>query len=300
MADPHKDAPTHPSTTRPVLASAPPAGPGWNAVLRHTLREMISDRIALVAAGCAFWATLALFPAISMLVSLYGLVFDPLTVIPQLEIIQPLLPAAAFDLIAARVTVLVSHPSDTLGVSLLISTLITLWSASTGTKSMLSALNLAYEATEQRSLLGFQAVGLAFTLGFILCAVIGIALLVFLPVAMSLVDFGAHQKTLIRLASLFLLLVFVLTGLSLLYRFGPAHRHMRWRWISPGSALATALWLVASVAFSYYVTNVAGYDATYGPLAAVAGIMMWFWVSAYAVLLGAELNAELGPPSAGP
>ena len=300
MAEPIKDAATPPSEAPTAHVTIRPASPGWTTALRHTLREMISDRIALVAAGCAFWATLALFPAISMLVSLYGLVFDPQTVIPQLEIIQPLLPAAAFDLIAARVTVLVSHPSGTLGLSLLISTLITLWSASTGTKSMLSALNLAYDATEQRSLLGFQAVGLAFTLGFILSAVIGIALMVLLPVATSLVDFGAHQKTLISLASLALLLVFVLTGLSLLYRYGPAHRNMRWRWISPGSAVATALWLIASVAFSYYVTKFAGYDATYGPLAAVAGIMMWFWVSAYAVLLGAEINAELGPSATAP
>jgi membrane protein len=266
---------------------------GWKQVLWRTYREITSDKISLVAAGCAFWATLALFPAISMLVSLYGLVFDPQTVEPQLATLRDLLPPAAFSLIADRVHVLVSHGSTTLGISLLVSTIIALWSASTGTKSLVSALNMAYEEQESRGFLLFQFIGLALTLCAIIGAVLGLAILVGLPAVVDFLGLSTYARGLLRVGSLAVLIVFVLLLLSLLYRYGPSRRSARWHWVTPGSLLATVLWLSASVLFSLYVGHLATYDATYGPLGAVAGVMMWFWVSAYAVLVGAELNAEL-------
>ncbi len=266
---------------------------GWRQVIIRTYREISSDRISLVAAGCAFYATLALFPSISMLVSLYGLVFDPTTVEPQLATLQGVLPPEAYTLIANWVHTLVSRGSGTLGASLLISTLIALWSSSTGTKGMLSALNLAYEEKERRSFIRFQLVGLFMTFCAILGAILGITILVFLPVAVKFVGLSTYAKQLLRVGSLMLLLFFVLLSLSLLYRFGPSRAGARWKWVTPGSVVATVLWLVVSVLFSFYVGHVASYDATYGPLGAVVGVMMWFWVTAYVVLLGAELNAEL-------
>ncbi len=267
-------------------------------VVQRTWIGISSDRIALFAAGCAFWATLALFPAISMLISIYGLVFDPATVEPQLEVLRDLLPPAAFSLIAQRVHALVSHGRGALGVSLLIGTAIALWSASTGTKSMLSALNLVYDEQERRGFFRFQAVGLLMTLGTVVGAIVAVALLVFLPVVIDFLGLDAHARSLLRLGSFAVLVIFVELGLSLLYRFGPSREGERWRWISAGSVVATLLWLAASALLSFYIGNVASYDATYGPLGTVAGIMMWFWVSAYTVLLGAELNAALEPPDA--
>jgi len=281
---------------------------GWRQVIRRTYLEIISDRISLVAAGCAFYATLALFPAITMLISVYGLVFDPKTVEPQLQVIQELLPPAAFSLIAERVHSLVSQGKATLGFSALVSTMIALWSSSTGTKSMLSALNMAYEERERRSFVRFQVMGLSMTLCGILGAVVALVILVFLPVAIEFVGLDAYSKALLRIASFGLLIAFVMGALSLLYYFGPSRESARWQWITPGSSIATLLWLAASVLFSLYVGHIASYDASYGPIGAVVGVMMWFWVSAYAVLLGAELNAELelqtsedtttGPPKA--
>jgi membrane protein len=266
---------------------------GWLQVMRRTYLEIMSDRISLVAAGCAFYATLALFPAITMLISIYGLVFDPTTVEPQLQVVRELLPPAAFTLIADRVHTLVSQEKATLGFSLLISTAIALWSASTGTKAMLSALNMAYDEQERRSFLRFQATGLSMTLCGILGAVLALAILVFLPVAIEFLGLDAYAKALVRFASFAVLIVFVITSLSLLYHFGPSRRSAKWHWVTPGSSIATLLWLVASILFSLYVGHIASYDTSYGPLGAIAGVMMWFWVSAYAVLLGAELNAEL-------
>jgi membrane protein len=268
-------------------------------VLSRAWGGISSDRVALSAAGCAFWATLALFPAISMLISIYGMLFDPTTVEPQLDLLRNLLPPEGFALIAGRVHTLVSHGRAELGLSLLIGTAVALWSASTGTKSMLSALNVAFDNHERRGFLRFQAVGLLMTFGGIVAATVGLALLVLLPAAIDFVGLDAYARSLIRAGSYGGLVVFIASGLSLLYRFGPARRPPGWRWFSAGALVATLFWLVASGLLSYYVANVASYDATYGPLGAVAGIMMWFWVSAYAVLLGAELDNALAAPAGG-
>jgi membrane protein len=272
----------------------------WRRVLSHAWREISSDRISLVAAGCAFWATLALFPAISTLISLYGLVFDPSTVEPQLQQLRLLLPPEAFKLIADRVETLVSHGSTTLGASLAISTALALWSASTGTKSLLSALNMAYEEQESRSFLRFQATGLLMTLGAILAVVVGLAILLFLPAVIDFIGLSSHAKGLLQIGSFAVLVIFVLLALAVLYRFGPSRPSARWQWVTPGSLVATLLWLVASALFSLYVGHLASYDATYGPLGAVAGVMMWFWVSIYVILAGAELDAELSAQSITP
>jgi membrane protein len=266
---------------------------GWKAVIHRTLRDMISDRISLIAAGCTFYAVLALFPAISMLVSLYGLVFDPNTVEPQLQVLQRLLPPESFHLIADRVHQLVSRKSGVLGVRLAVSVLITLWSSATGTKSMLSALNMAYGENETRSFLRFQAIAFAMTLGVMLVAVLSLAGLVALPAVIGFFGLSAYGQGLIQAASFLVLLVFVMLSLSLLYRFGPSRRVAKWQWITPGSLVATVLWLAVSVLFSFYVGNLASYDVTYGSLGTAIGIMMWFYVTVYVVLLGAELNAEL-------
>lgn len=266
---------------------------GWRAVLRRTAMEMFTDRISLTAAGCAFYATLALFPAISMLISVYGLIFDRETVEPQLAILRDLLPPSAWTLIDERVHLLVSQPPSTLGFQLLISTGVAFWSSATGVKAILAALNLAYEEVERRSILVFQLTAFGMTLGAILSATVGLAFLVGLPALLSFFGISNPQTLLIRVASFVLLILAVLTALSLLYRYGPSRERPRWRWVTPGSLVATVLWVAASALFSLYVGHLASYDATYGPLGTVVGIMMWFFVTAYAVLLGAELNSEL-------
>ena len=267
--------------------------PGWRAVLRRTVIEMLTDRVSLVAAGCAFYGTLALFPAISMLISIYGLAFDPVTVLPQLNVLQNLLPPAAYQLIAERVQMLVSKPPGALTTSLLFSTAVTLWSSAAGTKSILAALNLAYEERETRGFVRYQLTAFAITLCTIVGTVVGIGLLVALPPALDFMGFAGHERTLIRVASYALLFFSVMGGLSLLYRYGPCRQIPRWQWVTAGSLLATVLWIAASALFSFYVAQFSSYDATYGPLGTVVAIMMWFFVTAYAVLLGAELNAEL-------
>jgi len=215
------------------------------------------------------------------------------TVEPQLAVLRGLLPSSAWGLIDERVRQLVSQPPATLGVRLLISTGVAFWSSATGIKAVLAALNLAYEETERRSIIKFQLVAFTITLAAIVGASVALSVLVALPELLAFVGVPTGAAWLIRLSSLGVLILSLLTGLSLLYRYGPSRQRPRWQWVTPGSLIATILWVVASILFSLYVGHVASYDVAYGPLGAVAAMMMWFYVTAYAVLLGAELNSEL-------
>ncbi len=271
---------------------APRLGGRWGALVR-TFWRIQSHRTGLVAAGCAFYATLALFPALSMLVSLYGLAFDPHSVAAQLELIEGLLPPDAYSLIARQVQDLVGRPRATLGWSLGLSAAIALWSASTGTKSMIAALNLAYDEDERRSIVGFQVVGLAMTAASIIGAIVTVGVLVALPHLINVLALPTGTAELVHWGSVLVLVLFVFVSLAFLYAAGPSRLRGHRRRVLPGVLAATMLWLVSSYLFTLYATELAGFDAVYGPLAAVAAVMLWFWVSAYVVLLGAELNSAL-------
>lgn len=274
---------------RPV----PPAAPSSTALLGRTLRASTTDRVSLAAAGCAFYATLALFPAISMLISVGGIILSPTTAEQQLITLSGLLPPPAFSLIEDRVHQLVGQTNGSLNLHLLVSFVLTFWSSATGSKSVLSAVNVAYDVTEQRPFLQFQAIGLAMTLVAVMCAVLAISVLLLLPPAINFLGLASHGGGLIHAAGLAMLIAFFFVAISLLYRFGPSRPKPPRRRITPGAALATVLWLIASELLSLYVSQIGAFGATYGSLGAAVGVMLWFYVSAYAVLLGAELNARL-------
>jgi membrane protein len=284
-------------TQAPIVA--PRSLAGWRRVARETARAIGSDRVTLVSAGCAFYGTLALFPAISMLITIYGLIFDPRTVEPQLRALSDLLPPSAYLLIAGRVHMLVAHRHGTLGLGLALSTAATLWTSALGTKSMLMALNHAYGAEERRSVLRFQLVAFSITLCALFGAALALATLVAIPTVFARVGLMGHIGGLLRACSLAILVSFVMLSLSLLYRFGPARPPAHWRLFSVGSVLAAGLWLIASAAFTNVVTRLIRFDAVYGPFGTLAAIMLWFWVTSYVALLGAELNAALARESAG-
>ncbi len=265
----------------------------WRRLIARTLRAATTDRVSLAAAGCAFYATLALFPAISMLISIYGLVLDPATAEQQLTVLSGLLPPPAFALIEDRVHQLVAQNGNTLSLSLLISFLLTFWSSASGSKSVLSAVNVAYDVTEQRPFLLFQFIGLAMTLVAMFCAILAIVVLLLLPAAIDFLGLSSDGGPLIHAAGMAMLIGFFFAGIMLLYRFGPSRQRPPNSRLASGAVLATVLWLIASELLSYYVSHIRGFGATYGPLGAVVGVMMWFYLSAYAVLLGAELNARL-------
>lgn len=266
---------------------------GWWAVLKRVLAETSSDRMSMMAGSCAFYAMLALFPAISVLISLYGLVLDPADVDDRLVALRDVLPPAAYELVLQRVQELASKGSTTLSWRAGVGLAIALWSATAGTKALIMALNIAYEEQEKRSFLRYNLLAMGLTLGGIVGVTLALSIIVGVPALLHLDELGAFTEVAVRLVSFLLLLAFVVLGLAVLYRVGPARRDAKWRWITPGSAVAAALWIVASVLFSYYVSNLASYDAAYGSLGAVVVVLLWFYLSAFVVMLGAELNAEL-------
>jgi membrane protein len=269
----------------------------WQAVGRVVARLQEHESM-LVAAGCAFYATLSLFPAISMLISVYGLLFNPLTVEPQLALMHAFLPTDVEALITRQVHTLVSHHTQALGLSLILSALFTWWSASSATTSMMSALNQAYNAIERRGYFKFLLISMALTLAATLCAVLVLALLVALPAVAEFFHVSKYAKGLVHAASLLVVICYAVGLLAALYKFGPSVRPVRHHRILPGTIVATVLWLVAALLFTVYVQRIASFDATYGPLATVAGVMLWFWLSIFATLAGAELNSVLEMESA--
>lgn len=286
--------------TRNALQPSQPSPRIWRTALIRAFWRIQSHRTDLAAAGCAFYATLALFPALTMLVSTYGLLSDPTSVAQQMELLEGLLPPDAYSLIGRQVQDLVARPTATLGWNLALAAAITLWSASAGTKSMIAALNLAYDETERRSTLGFQATGLAMTAAAILGAIATVAVLVALPNLIDFLHLPTGTAELVHWAGVVTLVLFVFASLAFLYAAGPSRARNHRRRILPGAILSTMLWLVASTLFTRYATDLASFDAVYGPLAAVAAIMLWFWVSTYVVLLGAELNSALEKAGAAP
>ena len=257
-----------------------------------SFRRARTSHISLIAAGCAFYATLALFPGLSVLLSLYGLAFRPDNVVRQLVILRDVLPPEAYLLIARRANVLISHAPRHLQWSVLVGTAIALWSAATGTKALLAAID-SLSGRARRSLLRFQAIGLAVTLGAVLAATLTLAILLALPGILRLIGLSVRMSGLVHGLSFTVLVAFVALSIAALYRFGPTPRPGRVLRVWPGTLTATPLWLAASFGLSAYVTRLANFDLTYGPLAALAGVMLWFWVSSYVVLLGAALNAVL-------
>ncbi len=261
-------------------------------VLLRTWQRAQQGRASLIAAGCAFYATLALFPGLSVLLSLYGLAFKPDSIVSQLVVLRDVLPPEAYLLIARRAHVLVTHAAPHLQWSVVVGTLIALWSASTGTKALLSAIDLIHGGG-RRSLVHFQSMGMAMTLAAVLAAIMALAILLALPGTLHVLGTAPRARDLIHRLSFAVLVAFVGGAIAALYRFGPTPNGDRRRLVWPGTLAATPLWVAASFGFSLYVTKLADFDLTYGPLAALAGVMLWFWVSSYVVLLGAALNATL-------
>jgi len=266
---------------------------GWKDILWRTWAEFSADRITLIAAGATFYLLLALFPALAAFVSMYGFVADPVTIADHIAFLGGVLPSGGIELIRTQLTALATQNEAALSFAFIFGLLFALWSANNGIKTLFEALNVAYDETEKRAFFRLNLITLGFTLGAIVIAILFIVSVGVVPAVLAFVGFGTVAETLISLARWPVLFGAAALGISVLYRYGPSRERAKWRWVTWGSALATAVWLIASVLFSWYLTNFADYNATYGSLGAVIGFMMWTWISVVILLLGAELNAEI-------
>lgn len=267
--------------------------PGWKDILLRLYQRISRDRILLIAAGVTFYLILAIFPGISALVSIYGLFFDPKSMVGHLDLATGVAPGGAIDVLREQLIRLGQQSGTTLGISFLVSLAIALWSATSGVKAIFDGLNVAYEEEEKRSFLKLTAIALMFTMGFMVFIVVLLAAVIVLPVALNYFPLGGLTNILLKIARWPILVVLVAVALSILYRYGPSRAEPKWRWITWGSASATLLWLAASILFSWYVANFGSYNKTYGSLGAIIGFMTWVWLSIIVVLVGAQLNAEM-------
>jgi membrane protein len=266
---------------------------GWWQILKRTATAVSRDGLMAQAAAVTFYGLLALFPALAMLVSLYGLIADPRSLSDTVSGIGGVVPGGGMQIITDQLKALASSPHPALGLGLLVGLATSLWSSTSGIKALFEALNVAYNETEQRSFIRLTATAMIFTLCSILFLLLALGGVIVLPAALKVLGIGSETTLLLEILRWPVLLLSLGVFLSFVYRYGPCRARPRWRWVTWGSAMATIGWLVVSVAFSYYAAHFGSYNKTYGTLGAAIGFMTWMWLSATIVLVGAELDAEM-------
>lgn len=288
-------APTAPTQPDPLPANikADPPVRGWFSVLKHLYYRFSDDRVTTVAGGVTFFSLLAIFPAIAALVSIYGLFTDPVGLAAQIGSLHDVMPGGGVEVVGDQMRRVASQGRSALGTTFLISLAISLWSANSGMKALFDALNIVYDVEDRRGFFRLNAISLTFTFGAIIFILLALAALVVLPVVFSYVGLESAIAQLLNIGRWPILLVVLMFALAIVYRFGPNRESVKWRWITWGSATAALLWLGASALFSFYAENFGNFNKTYGTLGAVIGFMMWLWISAIVILMGAELDAEL-------
>jgi membrane protein len=268
-------------------------------LLRRVRTRIKEHDVSMIAAGVAFYAMLAIFPALIAVVSMYALVADPTQISRQLGPVTKTLPPGASDLLTGQLTGAAEANHGGVTAGLIISLVGTLWAASGGVNALLRGLEIIYDVERERSFLKQRAVSLALTVGAMLLALIAIGLIAVFPVLLNHLGLGPAAKVGAEVIRWLLLIGLIAVGIGVLYRI-PAHGERRsWRFISRGVLTAVLVWIIGSVGFSVYVSNFGSYNKTYGSLAAVIVLLFWLYLSAFAILLGAVVDAELGGVSAG-
>jgi membrane protein len=266
----------------------------WKDILARTYKRTWDDNVALVSAGVAFYGFFALLSLLGLIVLAYGVFADPVTVIEQMRTLTAILPADVVALIGNQLLTAIHSSQQTKGFGILLAVVVAIYGGTNGAASILTALNIAYEEKEKRSLLRFYLLAITITLVALLVALAAIAATSALA---YLQRFMPHLPPIALVAFKaigYLLLALLVAGVAAtLYRFGPSREDAKWEWITPGSAFAAITWILLTVAFGFYVSHFTNYDASYGSLGAVVALLTWMYLSAYAFVFGAELNSEI-------
>jgi membrane protein len=265
---------------------------GWKDILLRIFHGIGEDRILAISAGVTFFVLLAIFPAIAGLIALYGLYAEPQTISQHLNAASGVLPEGGLQIIREQIERLTSQPSQRLGLATLLGLAIALWSANGGMKALFDALNVVYHEKERRGFVRLNVISLTFTLGAMLFVLVAFATMTVLPSVLNSLGLSRATELIVKVARWPVLFLVVSFAIALIYRFGTSRDKPKWRWITPGSMFAAAIWLAASLLFSWYTENFGKYNETYGSLGAAIGFMTWLWISTMVILIGAKLNAE--------
>lgn len=265
------------------------------SILWRVYQRTEDDRLLATAAGVVFFGMLAVFPAVTALVSSYGLFAEPSTIGANLQALSLMLPDGSFQIVQDQITRVLAKGPAALGWTFLFGLALALWSANAGIKAIIDALNVAHEVRETRSFIRLNLLSLAFTVGGIAAVLLMVSAVVAFPLAVGRVGLPDGFGIILGLARWPLLFAVLVVALGVLYRFGPNRPNPQWEWTRAGTLAAALLWIAGSAGLSWYLSNFADYGATYGSLGAAIGLMMWMWMSATIVLFGAELNSEIDP-----
>lgn len=266
---------------------------GWKIIGLQVKDEIGDNNVSIVSAGVAFYAFLAVFPAIGALVSIYGLAMDPQSLQGQLERISQVIPQQAFSILQSQLEQLVSTSGNALSWSLVIGILLSLWSANKGTKSMFTGLDIAYDTNNTRGFIRQNALTLLFTFLAVVVVIVSIAVIVIFPAIVGHLGLPSNIENLIAYGRWFILAALVIYFIAAVYKYAPSKETPSFKWVLPGALLATFLWLIASWGFSFYVKNFGSYGEVYGSISAVVVLLLWLFLTSFIILLGAELNSEI-------
>ncbi len=284
------DAPTRHGEQAELPTQIP--AKGWLQITKRAFKEASKDNVGILAGGIAYAAFLALFPALIAGISLFGLVADPETIARQTNGLLVALPESAQPLLRDQITALTATSGGALGFGFVLSILLAIWSASGGTTSLISAVNIAYDEEESRNFLKLRGTALLLTLGAIVFMLLTLGLVAVVPAVLNALELGTLINVGVEIVRWTLLVVLIVVALGVVYRVAPDRDAPQFKWTSVGASVAAVLFVLASFAFSFYVNNFGSYNKTYGALAGVIVLLLWLYLTAYIVLLGAEINAE--------
>lgn len=267
--------------------------PGWKDIAKRVKSQIKEDKLSIIAAAVAFYGLLAVFPALVALVGIYGLVADPAQIEQQMQAVGGMLPPQAAEILLTQLHDLAATDRAALGFGAIAGLVLALWSASGAVRTLMEALNVAYDEEEERGFFRFYGTAILLTLAAIVGVILAIALVVALPAVLGVVGLSGIVDVAVRIVRWPILAALAILGFAVMYRYGPSRASPRWRWVSWGAFVGVALWIVGSALFSLYVTRFGNYNETYGAAGAVVILLMWFLLSSYSILIGAEINAEM-------
>jgi membrane protein len=266
---------------------------GWKDIGKRIITQVKDDHVQVVSAGVAFYFFLSLFPAIAALVSIYGLVLDPGQIQEQLASLKRVMPGQTYDIINGIIQPIASQSSQTLSWSIIFSILISLWSANKGTAAIFESVNIAYDEKDDRNFFKKTGITLGFTLGGILLGIIGVVVVILFPSFIENFNFSNSTTLFAGIIRWIVMGLIMILALSLIYKIAPDRDNPRFRWVNWGATIATILWILGSVLFTWYIKNFNSYGDTYGSFASVIILLLWFLLTAFVIILGAEINSEM-------
>ncbi|TYK66673.1 YihY/virulence factor BrkB family protein [Colwellia echini] len=261
----------------------------WWQITKRVVEKIQQDNMSLIAAGVAFYFLLAIFPLLAALISMYGLFVDQETLSQHISLLVGVIPEQSRQILEAQIESLLSTDNSVLSIGFIFSFLITLWSGGKGSVALITACNITYQEDKSRSFFKIIVVRVLLTLATILIIIVMLLLIVGIPLVLSVVS--ESSQTLVGWFTWPTLLIVFNFSLASLYKYAPHRESAKWRWVTPGAVLATLFWLLGSYFFNLYISEYASYNETYGSMGGVVILLMWFYVTAYTILLGAEINA---------